>query len=188
MEPRMDRRIQYTKMILREALLDLMSTKTLNEISISGLCRSADVNRSTFYKYYASPHEILQELEAMLYEEMAEAIQHASDLEQVIRTACRSLEANKKMSVLLFSRPVSETLLTKVLSSVKAVPGFGPHGQQQNTSSAAGSMIYAFSEGGAVAIIREWVRSGFQVPADSVAALVTFLVKNVYASAESYPK
>ena len=43
-----DRRVKYTKALLRDALVELMQTQHISGISIKALCGLADVNRSTF--------------------------------------------------------------------------------------------------------------------------------------------
>ena len=57
-----DRRIKMTKRILKDALIDLMRTKHINEISIKKICETADVNRSTFYHHYQSPEELYDDI------------------------------------------------------------------------------------------------------------------------------
>ena len=51
-EKREDRRTQYSKRVIREALYELMQEKPLNKITVTEICALADVNRSTFYAYY----------------------------------------------------------------------------------------------------------------------------------------
>ncbi len=47
---------------LEEALLNLLKTKRLQEISVSKLCERAHVSRSTFYAYYSNVDSIYCEL------------------------------------------------------------------------------------------------------------------------------
>lgn len=57
-----DRRVKLTKKILKEALIEIMHTKAINEISIKKICEVADINRSTFYHHYQSPQELYDEI------------------------------------------------------------------------------------------------------------------------------
>ena len=47
-----DRRIQKTKHNLKTALVKLLETKKLEQITIVELTQKADVNRKTFYLHY----------------------------------------------------------------------------------------------------------------------------------------
>ena len=44
-----NRRVKYTKRVIKEALIELMANRQVGEISVKKLCEKADVNRSTFY-------------------------------------------------------------------------------------------------------------------------------------------
>ena len=57
-----DRRTQYSKRVIREALFELMQEKPLNKITVKELCERADVNRSTFYAYYTDIYDLDRKL------------------------------------------------------------------------------------------------------------------------------
>lgn len=59
----MNRKIQMTKKLIREVLFECLKEKDINKITISGLCEKADINRSTFYKYYGSQYDVIKEME-----------------------------------------------------------------------------------------------------------------------------
>lgn len=57
-----DRRSKISKKMMKDALVELMKTKSIHEISVKKLCEAADVNRSTFYRYYDSPYELYDDI------------------------------------------------------------------------------------------------------------------------------
>ena len=57
-EKKEDRRTRYSKRVIREALFTLMQEKPLNKISVTEICETADVNRSTFYAYYQDIYDL----------------------------------------------------------------------------------------------------------------------------------
>lgn len=59
----MNRKIQMTKRFIRLALFECLKEKDINKITISSLCEKADINRSTFYKYYGSQYDVIKEME-----------------------------------------------------------------------------------------------------------------------------
>jgi len=77
MQKKENRRITLTKKMLKEALLRLLERESLEQINISELCREADINRTTFYKYYTSPHDVLTDIGA----DLAEGFRSAHDLQ-----------------------------------------------------------------------------------------------------------
>ena len=49
---RSDRRVRYTKTVLKQSLLELMKDRPIGKITVTEICRLADVNRNTFYAHY----------------------------------------------------------------------------------------------------------------------------------------
>lgn len=70
-----DRRIRYTKMVIRQALLDLMKENPINKITVTQICTLADINRGTFYAYYTDVYDLMTHIEKELFEEVNSAIQ-----------------------------------------------------------------------------------------------------------------
>lgn len=66
----MDRRTQRTKTALREALFACMQEKPLADITITEICATAGMNRTTFYKHYKLAEDIIREFEREQLEDM----------------------------------------------------------------------------------------------------------------------
>ena len=69
MDKKDDLRVVKTKKVLYETLIDLMKTKTFEEIKVSDICSKALINRSTFYAHYEDKYELLVEFINSLKEE-----------------------------------------------------------------------------------------------------------------------
>lgn len=63
MEKKMDLRVRRTRKSLRDALMQLLSYKNINDISVTELSALAHINRKTFYTYYSSINDVLSEIE-----------------------------------------------------------------------------------------------------------------------------
>ncbi len=59
----MNQRIMLTKKLLKNSLTTMLQTQNIYQISIRELCENAEINRSTFYKYYGSQFDLLAEME-----------------------------------------------------------------------------------------------------------------------------
>ena len=58
-----DRRVARTKKAIKNAFAELMSEKEISEITVKDIAETADVNRKTFYNYYNSVYDIVNEIE-----------------------------------------------------------------------------------------------------------------------------
>lgn len=56
-----NKRILMTKRLLKEALLESLKTKEMNQITIKEICDASQINRSTFYRHYNNTMDVLEE-------------------------------------------------------------------------------------------------------------------------------
>ena len=57
-----DRRYAYTHGVIKDAMLELLHETSFIEITVSALCRQAQVGRATFYTHYNNLTEVIEEL------------------------------------------------------------------------------------------------------------------------------
>lgn len=57
-----DLRITKTKRDLRNAMLNLLVKESIEKITVRDICRSAPVNRMTFYKHYRDKYDLLNDI------------------------------------------------------------------------------------------------------------------------------
>ncbi|WP_367295369.1 TetR/AcrR family transcriptional regulator [Levilactobacillus yonginensis] len=58
-----NRRAQYTQGIIQQTVLSLLESKPINAISVTEVCAQADVNRTTFYRYYTDIYDCVASIE-----------------------------------------------------------------------------------------------------------------------------
>lgn len=73
-----DIRIRRSQTALKQALLDLMKKKNYSRITITELCKAANLNRSTFYANYADLQALLLDIHTDLFHEMSLALKEHS--------------------------------------------------------------------------------------------------------------
>ncbi|KNB62556.1 TetR/AcrR family transcriptional regulator [Chryseobacterium sp. Hurlbut01] len=176
---RKDRRVQYTKKLLREALFDLLKEKKLSQISITELCKTADVNRNSFYRHYTVPLDILLELEEEVFEKLSAALRKSYKMDEVILLSCQLLENDKEMSKIVFTKGDGSGILSRILTSVRN--NFPVENQIEHTPQTQPfvEMVYQFGEKGSIAVIKNWIENDFIYPAESVAQMISYLVNKL---------
>ncbi len=63
MDNEKDRRVIKTRKSIQKTLVTMMKEHSYQDISVSNLCRNADIGRGTFYLHYNDIYEVVQELE-----------------------------------------------------------------------------------------------------------------------------
>lgn len=69
-----DRRVLRTERQLEEALITLLKTKTIQQISVKELAEAADITRATFYTHYRDAYDMLLHLQNALIQQIIEMI------------------------------------------------------------------------------------------------------------------
>ena len=62
-DKKIDRRVVKTKKAIYSAFAQLLLEKDVNAITIRDIADRADINRKTFYNYYAGIYELIEEIE-----------------------------------------------------------------------------------------------------------------------------
>ena len=107
MEKKEDRRVTMTRRLLKDALTDILRTEDIYHVSIRELCQRADINRTTFYKYYGSQFDLLADMENDMLEFLSQTIRaYASDQKIIIRTVCEYLESHLEFGRLIVNNNV----------------------------------------------------------------------------------
>ncbi len=127
MEEKIDRRVKYTKMVLKQSLLELMEEKPIGKITVTDICRTADINRNTFYVHYASPIDLLSQIQDELYLEIRHSIEKISGRETVVRLLteiCRAIADNGELCKIIISEHGERRLwdACSTLPARKALP------------------------------------------------------------------
>ena len=55
-EKKDDRRVKYSKMVIKDSFIQLLKEKPITKITIKEICALADINRATFYAHYTDTY------------------------------------------------------------------------------------------------------------------------------------
>lgn len=117
MEKKEDRRVAMTKRMLKDALTEMLREMDIYHVSIRELCHRADVNRTTFYKYYGSQFDLLADMENDLLGFLSKTIsEHAERPDRIIETACEYMESHLEFGRLIVNNNIDPLFPQKVFS------------------------------------------------------------------------
>ena len=86
-----DRRVARTKKAIKNAFAELLSKKDISEITVTDIAEAADVNRKTFYNYYNSVYDIINEIENELVSAFDQVLNNI-DFKQEMQNPCGIFE------------------------------------------------------------------------------------------------
>ncbi len=108
-----DRRIQMTKRMLEEELVRASAFRDPEEISIKQICEGAGVSRVTFYKYYGSVKDLMDETAETALSRVidADGYQSSENMEDILRY----ILLNRSLYLLLIEKGYYEKFMEKYL-------------------------------------------------------------------------
>jgi len=167
----LNQRIEVTKRMLREGLMRLLAHKPLDKINITELCQEAGINRSTFYRYYELPRDILMEMQSEFFEKSFGHFQKkltASDVEYFFVCLYEHSELVK-----YFFKYNSDTDWTKIFAHIYS---YFPNKMMikafQNIDEKSAKLLSAYLAGGAYFLARQWIMEDIPMQPKDVAGIV----------------
>lgn len=179
-----DRRVKYTKMVLREALLEILQERPIERVSVKEICERADINRSTFYVHYGSPQELLDSIRLEMYDEIKAKKRDFTDIKGYMSQICEvAYEYRNLMRVLIKAGHAEMLFSLSDLWKDDFMNGMQQTGIPKNRLEVA----FLYITCGAFAAIFTWALGGFSRTIDEIADEVyklTIGALNIYSEEE----
>lgn len=180
MEKKENQRILLTKRLLKEAFMEMFKTIPIDKIHVRALCEKAGINRSTFYKYYSSPSDLLAEMENEMLLLVELELQKCHSLGGSLVTIFVYLENNIEIARLIINKNVSGDFHKKLFSLPALhkvidsnIQGFTPSEK---------SYIVSFVTTGYYQMIKDWVNKDEREPINEIVKLVLSLHEIILSS------
>ena len=172
----MDRRVKYTKKVIKETFLSLIEKKDISQISVKELCDIADLNRGTFYRYYLDIYDLLKKIEEEFIEEIKNSNSMVHMTDHSIYTFTKEIldifEHNKKLVRVLFNADSNIYFLDDVLEIAyeKCIGNWENEFDIKDNCELENSVVFIFN--GALGVINYWVKNGFNISSDLLAKYI----------------
>ncbi len=176
-KPKTDRRILYTKMFLKESLLELMKEKPVDKITPTELCRRADINRNTFYAHYYSTRDVLEEIEAEFSAQIIDSLSNRFsaeniDISQMLNEICRIIYERKDFCKILLSENGDIAFLEKVIMQGKTLIINGWSREGVALAEDQMEMFFSYIVNGSIALLRKWSANDMKNTPEEIATLI----------------
>lgn len=94
-----DARVRYTKMIIRKSIIELLQEKPFHKISLTEVCKHAEINRTTFYKYYKDIYDWKEQLEQECLQRTSNILKNCelNDLREILTQQFTDMRENAEL-------------------------------------------------------------------------------------------
>ena len=169
----MNRRVQMTKQLIRRSLFELLEQKPINKITISELCKKADLNRSTFYKYYGSQYDVLEDMEKEAIDKINSLLAHEPDTNNLI-LLLEFLKRHKNEIKIFFAGDLDGEIVKRILSLQSILSRIQEICPKDNYKYIENYILF-----GSIATIRDWLDNGCQESSESISLAITKIVNKL---------
>ena len=179
------RKIRYTRMVLRESLMELMKTKPISTIAIKEICAHADISRSTFYTHYRDQFDLLKKTEEEtlafidnLHTKYSFYKKGSRESLQMLEEVLKYIADNNRSIYVLFSENGDINFQKTIFSSMyqknimKSLTDKLPDEQTRQ-------YYYLFFVTGSLGIIYHWIKNGMDKSISELAQIIVNLTSQI---------
>ena len=172
-----NRKTRYTKMVIQNSLFELMEKKPIEKITITELCKNADINRTTFYAHYSDQYDLLSKIENETISWAKEAIanltikndkhENISMLEEIFQYI---VENSKNLKILMSERGdinFQKHIFTIIYSECGI--SFSPAGYENSNIR---DEYFIFVVNGSIGLLQHWLKSDMIKTAREMAEII----------------
>jgi len=187
-----NQRIQLTKRLLKEALLELIKQKELDKISVTELCRHAGINRATFYRHYQIPRDVLMEIQTDFYKKIVKGFslpETMEDLRPVFLHFCHYIEENRDLVQVLLFHNSEETFAVFLNDIIEDIwQDLTKKEEAIALSREEIQLMLWYISGGSYFLLRRWLQGNIRKNADEMAEyLYTLVMKTEHLITRNKP-
>ena len=168
----MDRRTKYTKKTIKDTLMKLLSEKDIKKVTVSEICKLADVNRATFYRYYLDVYDLLDKIEEDFINELKEPYQEDPSRVSSVGAFSKEILAvfleNKDLVRILFNTNNNIYFLNEVLEVAYDMCKAKWMNDVPEITEAEINYAAIFIFNGALGIVNYWVKNDFDKDIEEV--------------------
>ncbi|MGM0215247.1 TetR/AcrR family transcriptional regulator [Enterococcus sp. AZ109] len=167
-----NRRTIYTKKMIRQAFLALLSQKELEKITVKEITEAADINRGTFYKYYKDTFDLLQKIEEEVMNDLLADIQlNSQPMDTWLTTLLEKIKNRPEIRILVLGNTKSN-FLSPLLEQIKP-EAFQQFSQYFPTATQTEMELYlSYFVEGSVGLIIRWLKDFEELNAHEVSKLL----------------
>lgn len=180
MAEKTDRRVKYTKMVLKAGITELLYEKPIEKITVKEICERADINRGTFYSHYSDQYDLYNQVVDDLLNGIFERLGNfmEQDEKELLGSVVHCLDyikENHSLVRVLLNNGIDYSVEKRICDIVKGIY-LDEINNIPNINIEIVNATYAYIASGAIGLIKHWLNSGMKYSSEKEAAFVLKLI------------
>lgn len=171
-----NRRVKVTKLLIRESFLKLLKQKPISRITVTELCKEADINRGSFYAHYVDIYDLLEKIEDDFYLNLSNFFEidvYFSTTKNLLRRVMELINDNRDLSSAIFGQYGDTVFLERCCYIHRYEIMNVLKNRFPDVKEIELNYVYVFTVRGAVGILSEWIKNDFSDSAEKIADIIT---------------
>ncbi|WP_082233067.1 TetR/AcrR family transcriptional regulator [Halobacillus massiliensis] len=176
MNEKLDRRKKYTRNVLKESLITLLSKKPISDITVKEICEIADINRSTFYTHFSDHYDLLEKIEEEITEDMSSYLNSYSyeieeESRQLTEKILEYIVENKFMFQTFLNKDAVPTFEKRLMELTRRFM-MNNLMNENDVNMDESRYLSSFAISGAISVIKDWIANDMDQPPKEMAAMI----------------
>jgi AcrR family transcriptional regulator len=182
------RKTRYTKMVIRNSLIELMRSRPITSVTVKEICDFADVSRPAFYTHYKDQYDLLQSIERETSSYFENAVfanktkkMGAPGIRQLIEDVLLYIETNNDSVQVLLSENGDIDFQKKIfLRFVVYLQYMMKNYSKKNLAEEQNEYYSIYTVNGIIAVVHHWLKSGMKMPKHELANMIIELMGAIF--------
>ena len=166
-----DIRTQFTKNVIRTCFFELLKEMPINKITVKAICEKANINRTTFYRYYRDPFDLIEQIENELLEAFLSHVKGMKkiDMETALKAMFSAILHNQETYLILISENADRFYIRKMITETYKFFKDGMEKRYPELSENQRRWLYYYVAQGSIGITIDWLERGMKESPDEMA-------------------
>ncbi len=179
-----NQRVRLSKQCLRESLIRLLKEKSIHKISVREICEEAQINRTTFYKYYGSQYALLSDMENEVLMLIDKYLGNIDDIDENAARRLESILSYAQDNADLFRLLIGNKVDTGFLQRIINLPMVRQLLKEQLTAGYAANeleYLHGFIINGSIDMVTNWISKDERESPEEITGLLMKAVSKLFA-------
>lgn len=186
-EDKVNRKVKYTKMVLKESFIKLLKQKPISRMTITEICEEADINRATFYAHYNDQFDLLRQIEQELIDDINRYLEDYSFEENdpgtvpLMEQIFEYIKENSELCIVLLSESGDKKFLKDILMIVQR-QCIAEWTTNRSVNKELAEYLYSYATNGSLGVILKWFENGMDRSTHEMAEIIIKMTNQGLAS------
>lgn len=164
--------------VIKKSFFELLKKDEINKITVTSICKLADINRATFYKYYLDIYDLKEKVENEIYQEFQISVECSLTNEttnEFILKVINQIYDNKDICKILLTENGGKDFIKKIFYLANDKFLIEWKNKLKNISEKELNYMFIYMANGSIGILQDWINNNFSETKEYISNLITII-------------